>query len=64
MYSVLCVDLCIKICLLIVSELKLNNEDHNKLSKFERRAMEEYMHSLVSLENDKIDRKMQRTSER
>lgn len=64
MYSVLCVDLCIKICLLIVSELKLNNEDHNTLSKFERRAMEEYMHSLVSLENDKIDRKMQRTSER
>lgn len=64
MYSVLCVNLCIKICLLIVSELKLNNEDHNKLSKIERRAMEEYMHSLVSLENDKIDRKMQRTSER
>lgn len=64
MYSVLCVNLCIKICLLIVSELKLNNEDHNKLSKFEREAMEEYMHSLVSLENDKIERKMQRTSER
>lgn len=45
-------------------KLKLNNEDHNKLSKFEREAMEEYMHSLVSLENDKIERKMQRTSER
>lgn len=49
---------------LIVSELKLSEKDLNRLSLFERGAMEEYMHSVFSLENDKIDKKIQTTSER
>lgn len=49
---------------LTVSELKLSEKDLNRLSLFERGAMEEYMHSVFSLENDKIDKKIQTTSER
>ncbi|XP_078316710.1 transient receptor potential cation channel subfamily M member-like 2 isoform X4 [Crassostrea virginica] len=45
-------------------KLKLSERDLVRLSLFERAAMEEYQHSVFSLENDKIDKKIQTTSER
>lgn len=66
MFCIVCTLYCVNLCIgaLIVSELKLSEKDLNRLSLFERGAMEEYMHSVFSLENDKIDKKIQTTSER
>ncbi|XP_061196286.1 transient receptor potential cation channel subfamily M member-like 2 [Saccostrea echinata] len=45
-------------------KLKLSEKDLIRLSLFERGAMEEHQHSVFSLENDKIDKKIETTSER
>jgi hypothetical protein len=49
---------------LSIAELKLSEKDLIRLSLFERGAMEEHQHSVFSLENDKIDKKIETTSER
>ena len=48
----------------LIPELKLSERDLVRLSLFERAAMEQHQHSVFSLENDTIDKKIQTTAER
>lgn len=49
---------------LIVAGKNLSEKEHKELSLFERKAMEEYMHSKLTLEKDKTDKKIQTTVKR